>query len=43
MKKYGFLLAFVLVSVAVWVASASAISSPQVFNLLALSRGTCRR
>ena len=38
MKKYGVVFAFVVVSVAVWVASASAISSPQVFNLLAVNQ-----
>ena len=38
MRKYGVVLALVVVSVVVWVASASAISSPQVFNLLALSQ-----
>jgi hypothetical protein len=37
MKKYGVVLALVVVSVAVWVASASAISSPQAFSLLAVN------
>lgn len=37
MRKYGVVLALVVVSVAVWVASASAISSPQVFSLLEVS------
>src|SRR4051794_2028230 len=39
MRKYGVVLALVVVSVAVWVASASAISSPQVFSLLAVDNG----
>ena len=37
MRRCGVVLALVVVSVAVWVASASAISSPQVFDLLAVS------
>jgi hypothetical protein len=37
MRKYGVVLALLVVSVAVCVASASAASSPQVFNLLAVS------
>ena len=39
MRKYGVVLALVVVSVAVWVASASAISKPQVFSLLAVDNG----
>ena len=39
MKKYGVVLVLVVVSVAVWVASASAISKPQVFSLLAIDNG----
>jgi hypothetical protein len=34
MRKHGVILALVVVSVAIWVVSASAISSPQTFNLL---------
>ena len=37
MREYGVVLALVVVSVVVWVASASAISSPQVFNLISVS------
>ena len=36
MRKFGFVLALVVLSAAVWASSASAISSPQVFNLLAV-------
>jgi hypothetical protein len=39
MRKYGVVLALVVVSVVVWVASASAISSPQTFSLLAVDNG----
>ena len=39
MRKYGVVLALVVVSAVVWVASASAISSPQVFSLLAVDNG----
>ena len=38
MRKYGVVLALVIVSVAVWIASASASSSPQVFSLLGVSQ-----
>jgi hypothetical protein len=37
MRKYGVVVALVVMSVAVWVASAAALSSPQVFSLLAVS------
>jgi hypothetical protein len=40
MRKQRAVLALVAVSVAVWVASASAISSPQVFNLLDVAQDT---
>jgi hypothetical protein len=36
-RKYGVLLALIVLSVAVWATSASAISSPQVFSLLDVS------
>ena len=39
MRKYGVVLALVVVSVAVWAASASAASKPQVFSLLAVDNG----
>src|SRR5690349_8440709 len=38
MRKYGVVLALAVSSVVVFVASASAISSPQVFNLLDVSQ-----
>ena len=38
MRRYGVGFALVVLAVAVWVASASAISSPQVFNLLDVSQ-----
>ena len=37
MRKHGVVFALCVVSVAVWVASASAISSPQTFSLLEVS------
>ena len=39
MRKYGVVLALVVVSVAVWVASAAAIRGPQTFSLLAVDNG----
>ena len=39
MKKYGVVVALVVVSVAVWVASASAAGNPKVFSLLAVDNG----
>jgi hypothetical protein len=39
MKKYGVVLALVVVSVAVWVASVSAAGGPKVFSLLAIDNG----
>lgn len=39
MRKYGIALALIVVSVAVWVASASAISKAQTFSLLAVDNG----
>jgi hypothetical protein len=39
MKKYGVVLALAVVSVAVWVASASAAGNPKVFSLLAIDNG----
>ena len=40
MRKFGVVLVLVALSVAVWMTSASAISSPQVFNLLDVSQDT---
>ena len=37
MRKHGVVFALCAVSIAVWVASASAISSPQTFSLLEVS------
>jgi hypothetical protein len=37
MRKYGVVLALIVLSVAVWAASASAISSPKTFDLLEVS------
>ena len=39
MRKYAVVLALVVMSVAVWAASASAGGSPKVFNLLAVDNG----
>ncbi len=37
MRRYGVVLALIVLSVAMWVSSASAISSPQTFSLLEVS------
>lgn len=39
MRKYMFVLALAVLSVAVWAASASAVSKPQSFSLLAVDNG----
>ena len=42
MRKHGIALVLVVLSVAVWVVTASAINSPQVFSLLSADAGTAQ-
>jgi len=42
MRKVGVVLVLVALSVAVWMTSASAVSTPQVFNLLSADAGTAQ-